>query len=51
MSLPFENNSTKINSTLSIQDMLPNDEGTYECVASNEERVTGSTINVYVQGG
>ena len=51
MSLPFENNSTKVNSMLSIQDLLPNDEGTYECVASNEEGGTGSTINVYVQGG
>ena len=51
MSLPFENNSTKVNSMLSIQDLLPNDEGTYECVASNEEDATRSTINVYVQGG
>ena len=51
MSLPFENNSTKVNSTLSIQDLLPNDEETYECVASNEEGAIGSTVEVNVQGG
>ena len=51
MSLPFENNSTKVKSTLRIQHLLPNDEGTYECVASNEEGVRGSTVEVHVQGG
>ena len=46
---PYEDHQTQVNSTLQIAELLPNDDGSYECVASNEKGKNRASIVIEVR--